>query len=362
MKKIKVNLLDRSYNIYIGSGILNKLPGLLISNCLKNPILVVTNKNIGKLWGRKIFSSILPLNKNISIFYVPDSEKAKSLAVYSKIINRLASVSKSSRPTVIALGGGVIGDVSGFAASTYKRGIPYIQMPTTLLAQVDSSIGGKVAVDLPVAKNLVGSFYQPVSVISDLDFLKTLPIREIRNGMAEVIKYGVIYDKSFFDYIEENIYNILKLDLSKLEYIVWKSASIKAKLVEKDELDTKDARIILNFGHTFAHAIETIHEYSKSYTHGEAVAIGMCIAANLAVDLDMMKASDKKRVVNLIKKAGLPTLAKDLNYTHFIKAMSLDKKFISGKTRFVMPVKIGKAVVRENIPFSAIKNAIKKEN
>lgn len=360
MKKVHVNLGKRSYDIFIGYGITKGLAKLLPRTILSSPILVVTNKKVRRIAGKVLLDSLKSTKGRIQIKEIPDSERAKSFQVYAQIILKLSEMGKGAKPAIIALGGGVVGDVTGFAAATYRRGIPYVHVPTTLLAQVDSSIGGKVAIDLPQAKNLVGNFYQPKAVICDLSFLKTLPKKEIRNGLAEVIKYGIIYDERFFKYIANNIQNISKLKKDTVEYVVWRSASIKAKIVSRDEYDTSDVRVILNFGHTFAHAIEAAFKYSKAKTHGESVAIGMLMACETASRLNMLGVGDVSRVKEIIKRAGLPTKIYPGSVEKLMRALQYDKKFLHGKNRLVLPNRIGRVRVVENIPEPLIRNVLRK--
>ena len=358
MKKVKVLLAERSYYVYTGRGLLKKVKTLIPLELLRNPVLVVTNNTIRRLSYVKGLFSSLESAPVVHIEIVPDSEKAKSFKTYNRIIAKLSEIGKKSKPTVIALGGGVVGDVAGFAASTYRRGVPYIQIPTTLLAQVDSSIGGKVAIDLPEAKNIVGSFYQPKAVISDISILSTLPKKEIKNGLAEIIKYGIICDYSLFAYIERNLRKILALNKTCIEYLVWRCVSIKAKIVAKDEYDSKDIRAVLNLGHTFAHAIEATGRYSKQFTHGEAVAIGMVLAGKMALNLGMLPEKNFNRIKSLIKRAKFRVGLKGLNPSGIIKSIQYDKKFQKGKNRFVLPRKIGKVEVVENIPELLIKETL----
>jgi len=358
MREIKVNLDKRTYTIYIGNNILKSIFRPLRPHFAQRPLLIVTNKNISARIGKKLLQPLKAVNKDVTCMEVPDSERAKSFKVYSQIVSALSRLGKGIKPAIIAFGGGVVGDVAGFAAATYRRGIPFIQVPTTLLAQVDSSIGGKVAIDLPQAKNLVGSFYQPAAVISDLSLLNTLPKKQIKNGLAEIIKYGVIYDASFFKYLETNVGKILKLSAHELESSVFKSAYIKARVVEADELDNSGIRVILNFGHTFAHAIETAFRYSLSYTHGEAVAIGMALASSLAVKMKMFSMSDSERITNLILNAGLPIRFKKSEIDKVSEAIRFDKKFTSGKNRFVLPRRIGQVRTVEGVPWKLIESVL----
>ena len=360
MKKIKVRLGHRSYNIIIGKGIVSNIKDYVPDDILKNPLMVVTNAKIRSIYGRKILGVLKKINRDLIVREVPDSEKAKSFNVYSQLITALASIRKRSKPTLIALGGGVIGDVTGFAAATFRRGIPYIQIPTTLLSQVDSAIGGKVAIDLPQAKNLVGSFYQPRVVLSDLSFLQSLPKKEILNGLAEIMKYGIIYDPALFRLIEKNLDKIIRLEEKPLERVVWECASIKAGVVERDELDERGIRVILNFGHTFAHAIESAFRYSKSYTHGEAVAIGMVMASDMAYNLGMLGIGHLERIRRVVGNAGLPTKIRSMGIKKLIRALEYDKKFLTRKNRFVLPRCIGKVETVEGIPEIIIRNVLKR--
>jgi len=358
MKKLNVNLDTCTYPIAIGEGIIQKIHALVPKSLLSAPILVVTNKNIWSLAGGILLKSLGSANDNITIFEVPDSEKAKSFVTYQKIIVELAKIGHRTKPLLIALGGGVVGDVAGFAAATYRRGIPFIQIPTTLLAQVDSSIGGKVAIDLPQAKNLVGTFYQPSAVVTDLSFLKTLPVRELRNGLSEVIKYGIIHDAKLFEYISARLDKILECDMASMEHVVWTCAAIKADVVGCDEFDVSGVRAQLNFGHTFGHAIETASSYSKAYTHGEAVAIGMVMAGDLARQISMLTSVEFEKIRALLNRAGLPTCVPASMGKEILEALDYDKKFLDGKRRFVLPMRIGAVKIVEEIPYETIKEVV----
>jgi 3-dehydroquinate synthase len=265
---------------------------------------------------------------------------------------------KKRRTFIVAFGGGVIGDLAGFIASIYKRGVPYIQVPTTLLAQVDSSIGGKTAVDLSEGKNLLGAFYQPRLVLSDTGFLKSLDAGQLKSGLAEVIKYGIIKDASFFAYLEKRYRDVLSLKPSVLAFIVKRSSDIKAKIIEKDEREEKGLRTILNFGHTIGHAIETAGNY-RQYNHGQAIALGMLVASALSKKLGYINDSIKQRIENLIKSVGLPTRIKNIPLHRVIKAHYQDKKFKGAKNRFVLIQGIGKTRITEDVPLSLIKETIK---
>ncbi len=359
MNSIKVSLRDRSYKILVGDGLINRAGSIIASLGIGKDAFVITNDRLKRLYGKALKSSLA--NKRFSVTFqtIPDSERAKSSGVAIKVVEQLSRFDSKRQLFVIALGGGVVGDLAGFVAAIYKRGIPYVQIPTTLLAQVDSSIGGKVAVDLPVAKNLVGAFYQPRLVLSDVAPLKSLSIRQRRNGLAEIIKYGVIKDPQLFSYIEKRWSDILGGNERDLEYVITRSATIKARLVEMDEYDKKDNRIILNFGHTFGHALETASSYSDLFFHGEAISVGMVVASRIALQLKLVSTHDVFRLISLIKRVGLPTEASGVSFKNLYKAHFHDKKFIGSKNRLVLPRGIGKVVIRENVPPSIIREAIK---
>ncbi len=358
MKKIRVHLKENSYDIYIGTKIWSELPRVLASLQLPGDAVVVTNTMIGKLYGRLLRSSIIEKIKSIQFFEVPDRETSKSFIEAKNLIEKIADYGLKKKIFIIALGGGVIGDLAGFVASIYKRGIPYIQVPTTFLAQIDSAIGGKVGIDLAIGKNLVGSFYQPRLVWCDLSVLSTLSQRQMCNGLAECIKYGTIRDKYLFQYIERHLKKILELDLRCLEYVVHRCTEIKVRVVEEDEKEKKGLRSILNYGHTIGHAIETATHY-RFYYHGEAITLGMRVAGNLAQRLNLLKRSDRLRIERLLTSAGLPQKIKQMNPSGILRAMASDKKFKSGKNRFVLATQIGKVKVVEQVPRKFIHEAIK---
>jgi len=358
MKTVTVHLESRSYNVYIGKGVSEKVPTLLEFCAHDIPIFVVTNRKINRLYGAKIKRILRKKSKNVLFFEVPDSEKAKSFPVYIKTIKKLAHFARKTKPLVVAFGGGVVGDLAGFVASAYRRGVPYINIPTTILSQVDSAIGGKVAIDIKEAKNIVGDFYQPKAVFCDSQFLRTLPEKEVRNGLAEVVKYGIIKDKTFFSFLEKNLKKIIKLDSGVLDQVVFKCCGIKASVVEKDEFDTKDIRAILNFGHTLGHAIEAASSYTRSLAHGEAVAKGMIMASYIALKRKMLKKKDFDRIFLLIQKVTLKKRLKHLRKKSILKALSYDKKFIYGVNRFILPERIGSVKVVDKIPQSLIEEAI----
>lgn len=359
MQIIKLKLGKRSYSIVVGVNIINTLGKYLLKLNIGQDAYIITNSAIKKRYGNKLKEALNNSGISSRFKVIPDSEKSKSIETAYSVIKDISRYDKKRRIFIIAFGGGVIGDVSGFIASIYKRGVPYIQLPTTLLAQVDSSIGGKTAVDLPQAKNLIGAFYQPRLVFSDIKFLGTLDKRQIRTGLAEVIKYGIIKDKQLFFYLEKNYKDILTYKLASLEYIVSHCSRIKADIVSKDEREEKGIRTILNFGHTAGHAIEAASGY-KTYNHGEAISLGMIIAADISRYLGFITGQMLNRIERLIKAVGLPAEIKKLSLPTIINAHYRDKKFIGRKNRFVLIKVIGKTKIVENIPLELIKDAVKK--
>ena len=359
MKKIKLFLKDRSYDIIIGYGIMKEAGRLLKKMRAGDSAVVISNKTVCGLYENPLRKSLRKAGLSVHFELVPDSEKAKSFDVLKGLLNRISRRDKGESTFIVAFGGGVTGDLAGFAAAIYKRGIPYIQVPTTLLAQVDSAIGGKVAVDLPVAKNLAGAFWQPRIVLADTSLIESLSGRQMRNGLAEIVKCAVIKDRALFEYLESNYRRVLDRDRSALEFVISRAAGIKARLIERDEFDTKGIRAILNYGHTIGHAIEAASGYSKKYNHGEAVAIGMAIAGRISSKLGLLPSSDSKRIERLIYRCGLPVCVKGIGLAKVYEAHLHDKKFIHGKNRFVLPSGIGKARVVANIPDNVIKNTIR---
>ena len=358
-QSVRVSLKNNPYNILIGHGLISRAGAILKKLPVGKNALVVTNKSLARLYGKKLKDSLSKSGIDCKILLTPDSEKAKSDRVFISLLNKMGSCDRNKMPFLVALGGGVVGDLTGFAASVYKRGVPYIQIPTTLLSQVDSAIGGKTAIDLPAAKNLAGTFYQPRVVISDTSLLKSLPARQIRSGLAECIKYGVIKDSGLFEYLEKNYKKALALDKDALRHIISRCSRIKATVVASDEFDKKNKRIILNYGHTIGHAIESACGYSPRYSHGEAIAIGMLCASRISSKLGILKWHDVSRIESLIKKCGLPAKIRGLKLQRIYNALLRDKKFVSGKNRLVLPVRIGKASVVEGVKRSVIIDSIK---
>ncbi|MBI5043393.1 MAG: 3-dehydroquinate synthase [Nitrospirae bacterium] len=357
MQRINVALGDRSYDIIICNECIKDTGNHLSEIGLRGKVGIVTNPVVNRYFGRRIRESLKGAGLKPFTITIPNGERYKTLKTVTNIYDKLVSLKFERGSSLIALGGGVIGDITGFAAATYLRGIPYIQVPTTLLAQVDSSVGGKTAVDHRKGKNLIGAFYQPQRVLIDIDTLHTLPRREFIAGMAEVVKYGVIADEVFFNYLEENLNDILSQKTDSLLHIIKRSCEIKAHIVEKDERDVSGRRAILNFGHTFGHAIETITGYKK-FKHGEAVAIGMVMAARLAVQLNLCSHHAYKRIKDLLNRIGLPTELPKLNFSETMKIMQHDKKVSEEKIKFILPKRIGEVISFSDLVHADLKRVI----
>ncbi len=357
MKTVKVNLKERSYKIVVGADLV-KLGTAMRALKLGSKVMIVTNPRVGRWYLPKVEQSLKNSGFIVTHTVIPDGERFKSQESANKIYAKCLQCGFDRGDAILALGGGVIGDLAGFAAATFMRGINLVQVPTTLLAQVDSSVGGKVGVNLPDGKNMVGAFYQPRLVYADLKTLQTLPAKEFANGLAEVIKYGVIYDARLFAYLEKNIGQLKKLDEVALQKVVSRCCEIKAAVVALDERE-KNIRAILNFGHTLGHALEGLTRYKK-YKHGEAVAIGMIGASKIAESLDLVDGSVELRLKALLRKAGLPIAIKSakVSWPDFLKFMRHDKKMLAGNIRFVLPMTIGKVAIIDRVPLALIKNAM----
>lgn len=339
---LEVSLGERSYPIYIGDELL-RAPSLLEKHITANQVLIVTNETIAPLY-LDALKVTLEVSRAVTVAVLPDGEEFKTLDYLNKIYDELLASRCNRQVTIIALGGGVIGDMAGFAAASYQRGVNFIQVPTTLLSQVDSSVGGKTGVNHRLGKNMIGAFYQPQCVLIDTSVLATLPDKELSAGIAEIIKYGAIGDIDFFEWLEENMSLLLQRDVEALTYAIKQSCEKKADIVAKDEKES-GIRATLNFGHTFGHAIETDMGYG-SWLHGEAVAVGMCLAAEVSKNLGWITAADSARVKALCNKAGLPTDKPSKMMTaDFIKHMKVDKKNVSESIRLVLLESLGQAVM-----------------
>ena len=343
MDFITVDLKERSYPIYFAYDSFDKLGEIVKKHVRSSKTFIITDSNVYPLYFEKLNESLTKSGFNVSYEVIPPGEPSKTMEMAQRLLEKAYDNGLLRDSSVIALGGGVVGDIAGFVAATYMRGIDFVQIPTTLLAQVDSSVGGKVGVNLKKGKNIVGAFHQPKMVYIDISVLKTINKREILGGLAEIIKYGIIWDFDLFEYIENNLHEILNLKENKLKHIIKKSCEIKGKIVSLDEKE-ENLRSILNFGHTIGHAIEALTGYQK-YIHGEAVAIGMVYACKLALDLGYINEKYFERIFSLIQKTGLPTDYEDLPKENIVEAIKLDKKSRESKINFVLPSGFGKVEV-----------------
>jgi len=349
MQKVFIDLGPRSYPILIGAGLLQGAAALGEVVAARD-VLVVTNETVGPLYLDQLTRSLE--GKRVRSTVLPDGERHKTLDVVARIFDALVAGHMNRDACVVALGGGVVGDMAGFAAACYQRGVDYVQVPTTLLAQVDSSVGGKTGVNHPGGKNLIGAFHQPRAVVSDTATLATLPPRELRAGLAEVIKYGLIADAGFLDWIDANLEAILRLDATALAHSIRRSCEIKAEIVAEDERE-HGRRALLNLGHTFGHAIETATGYGE-WLHGEAVGVGMLLAADVSHRMGWLGASDVARLRRLLQRAGLPATAPAIGASRALELMRMDKKVLEGRIRLVLLRKTGEGVVRGDYPIDAL--------
>jgi len=340
MNLLNVDLGERSYPIMIGCSLRNSAD-FMAPYIRGDQVLVVSNETIAPLYLERLLANIDA--RSVDSVVLPDGEQHKTLGTLDTIFDALLEHRHDRSTTLIALGGGVVGDITGFAAACYQRGVNFIQIPTTLLAQVDSSVGGKTAVNHPLGKNMIGAFHQPQCVLIDIATLHTLPEREYRAGLAEVIKYGLITDLDFLIWLEEHMPRLLAREDEAVLYAVEHSCRLKAYVVSEDERES-GLRAILNLGHTFGHAIET-HEGYGEWLHGEAVAAGMCMAADLSMRLGWISDVDRERVVSLMKQAGLPTVPPEITAEQFLALMAVDKKALGGQVRLVLLEELGKAVI-----------------
>lgn len=355
MQTLHIQLENRSYPIYIGEGLLSKIK-LIEPHLKQKHVAIVTNTTVAPLY----LDPLLALFKQYSIkafpIILPDGESYKNQETLNLIYDALLKEKCERSVTLIALGGGVIGDMTGYAAATYLRGVPFIQIPTTLLSQVDSSVGGKTGINHPLGKNMIGAFYQPQCVIADIDTLKTLPQREFSAGMAEVIKYGLIRDKAFFDWLEKNMEGLMKLNPSLLIEAIERSCQNKADIVEMDEHES-GVRATLNLGHTFGHAIENAMGYGV-WLHGEAVSTGMVMAANLSKLMGWLKEIEFNRIVTLLKEAKLPVDPPNISEDQYMQLMRMDKKVVDGKIRLVLQKGIGDSVITSDYDTNHLKSTL----
>ncbi|MBS1175527.1 MAG: aroB [Burkholderiaceae bacterium] len=344
MTTLTVELGERAYPIIIAPNALHNAAALNHA-IAGDTVVIVSNTTVAPLYAEQLAQTVRELGKTVHIHVLPDGEQYKDLANWQTIFDTLLSKQCDRKTTLIALGGGVIGDMAGFAAAAYMRGVPFIQCPTTLLSQVDSSVGGKTGINHPLGKNMVGAFYQPQLVLADINTLNTLPDRELSAGLAEIIKHGAIYDTEYFEFLEKNIDAIRARDVAALTHTIVRSCEIKAEVVAQDERES-GLRAILNFGHTFGHAIEAGMGYGN-WLHGEAVGAGMVLAADLSHRLGQLTEQEVNRIRALIHAAGLPTEAPRLGVKAMLEHMQLDKKNSAGSIRFVLLNGLGKAVIQK---------------
>ncbi|MES1981241.1 MAG: 3-dehydroquinate synthase [Pseudomonadota bacterium] len=347
MQTLTVGLAERSYPIHIGHNLLARTD-LLPAYIPHKQVAVVTNTTVAPLYLQTLQNALEERSIKVIPVILPDGETYKNAETLGLIYNALLSNRCERNTPLIALGGGVVGDMTGYAAATYLRGVPFIQIPTTLLAQVDSSVGGKTGINHPLGKNMIGAFYQPQLVLADIATLNTLPDQDLRSGIAEVIKYGLIRDLPFFEWLEQNMEKLLSRDAEALEYAISRSCLNKAEVVGADERESGE-RALLNLGHTFGHAIETGMGYGV-WLHGDAVAAGTIMAADLSFRMGWIGEQEKSRIQRLFERAQLPVIAPALGVERYLQLMELDKKVVGGKMRFILLKKIGNAVMSDAAP------------
>ena len=356
MRKVRVDLGEKSYDIIIGYAIDRELVDFVKGAGYSRKALLVTDTNVGPLYAKQVQQLLAEAGLEAAVAQIPAGESSKTLTTANELFTRAIELGLDRKSPIFALGGGVVGDLAGFVAATYMRGVPFVQLPTSLLAQVDSSVGGKVAVNHVLGKNLIGAFYQPQAVFMELNFMKSLPRREIYTGLGEIIKYGIIYDAEFFAFLESNREAVLALEPEALVHIIARSCEIKAAVVSEDEKEA-GLRRILNFGHTIAHAIEKETGYVR-YNHGEAVATGMIGAAYISRELGLIGENEYNRVREMIARYNLPLQAAGVTVEDMYGDIFHDKKTIGGKVTWVLMEKIGKVICRNDVPAEAVKKAM----
>ncbi len=348
IETVRVDLGERSYTIEIGTDLAERLGPWLLAGRPHARAVVITDQEVFGLYGSLVRDHLEQAGVMVETLTVPPGERSKCAAQATALWEQLCERAVDRQTCIVALGGGVIGDLAGFVAATYARGLPLYQIPTTLLAQVDSSVGGKVGINLPGAKNVVGAFWQPRGVLIDTALLQSLPEREYRAGLAEVVKYGVILDSKFFAWLEENADPLIERQGEALRHVVKRSCELKAYVVERDEREETGLRAVLNYGHTFCHALETVTGYQR-LLHGEAVSIGMLCASRLAERLGRIDAQLTRRQHDLLVKLGLPVKLLDVDVEAMLSAMSRDKKTQSGRLRFVLPRRLGEVELVDGV-------------
>jgi 3-dehydroquinate synthase len=354
---VRVDLGEQSYDIEIGTGILDEAGSFVAERCRLTTAFVVTDENLETTHAPLVCHSLADAGGEVEMLVVDAGEPSKCIEVANELWNMLLETGADRHSIVVAVGGGVVGDLAGFVAATFARGVPFLQVPTTLLAQVDSSVGGKVGINLPDAKNMVGAFWQPRGVLIDTDVLNTLPEREYRAGMAEVVKYGVVLDAEFFAYLEEHATDLIERRGEVLRHVVTRSCQLKAEVVSADPHERTGRRSVLNYGHTFAHALETVAGYGE-LLHGEAVAMGMMCAARLAEGAGRVDAPFVERQKALLAALGLPTDLPAVDPEKLIEAMQHDKKVEHGRLRFVLPARLGCVELVADIGEAQVREAL----
>ena len=354
---VHVDLGERSYDIVIGPDLVMQAGGLIAGWIRCRRAVVMTDENVDELYAEAVGASLVEAGAEVDLMVVAAGENSKSLECVGQLWQELLEIGADRKTVVVAVGGGVVGDLAGFAAAGFARGLPFVQVPTTLLAQVDSSVGGKTGVNLPNAKNMVGAFWQPQGVVIDVTTLASLPEREYRSGLAEVIKYGVILDADFFAYLEEHAAAINARDPAVLRHVIARSCRLKADVVEADERETSGQRAWLNYGHTFGHALEAITGYGE-LLHGEAISIGMLCASRLAEKVCGLPAEATRRQHDLIAMLGLPTELPAVDRKRLVELMQHDKKTEHGQLRFILPDRIGRVDLIEGVEAEAAEVAL----
>lgn len=355
MQTLTVSLADRSYPIHIGNGLLGQAD-LILPHLKRKQVAIVSNTTVAPLYMHALAQPLRDAGVSVIEIILPDGEAYKNNDTLQIIYDHLLQNRCERNTTLIALGGGVIGDLTGYAAATYLRGVPFIQVPTTLLSQVDSSVGGKTGINHPLGKNMIGAFYQPKLVLADIDTLKTLPQRELSAGVAEVIKYGLIRDADFFDWLETNMSALMALDPAVASYAIYRSCQNKAEVVAADEHEQGE-RALLNLGHTFGHAIENAMGYGV-WLHGEAVATGTVMAADLSQRMGWLNATEVQRIKAILQAAKLPLDAPDFGAEEYLRLMQLDKKVSDGRIRLILQQGIGKAVITADYDADKLKQTL----
>jgi 3-dehydroquinate synthase len=355
IQTLQVALENRAYPIHIGSGLLHNID-LILPHLKRKQVAIVTNTTVGPLYLKKLSKSLIEAGVSVIEIILPDGEAYKNSEILNQIYDALLQNRCERSTTLIALGGGVIGDLTGYAAATFLRGVPFIQIPTTLLSQVDSSVGGKTGINHPLGKNMIGAFYQPKVVLADIDTLQTLPKRELSAGVAEVVKYGLIRDADFFDWLEINVDKLMALDEAVISYAIYRSCQNKAEVVAADEHEAGE-RALLNLGHTFGHAIENAMGYGV-WLHGEAVAAGTMLAADLSKRMGWLNDLEYHRMHALLSASSLPLRAPNLGVEKYLSLMQSDKKVENGKIRLVLQQGIGKAVITSDYDADKLKQTL----